>query len=204
MKQINLISNLILAIALIVLYVLFFNKDTKTSGSAVLPQSDSGKVEVKLPIAYINLDSLLLDYDYSKDLNEQLLRKRENSQASYNQKARQFEQEAAEFQRKYENNAFLTQQRLQSEQQRLVQKQQELQDLDERLSQELSVEMQKMNEQLRDTIYSYLKVYNKDQKYHLIFSNTMSDNIMISSDMYNITREIVKALNARYAAHGSK
>jgi outer membrane protein len=204
MKQINLISNLILAIALIVLYVLFFNKDSKSSSSAVLNQSDSGQMETKLPIAYINLDSLLLDYNYSKDLNEQLLRKRENSQASYNQKARQFEQEAAEFQRKYENNAFLTQQRLQSEQQRLLQKQQELQQLDESLSQELAVELQKMNEQLRDTIYSFLKVYNKELNYHLIFSNTMSDNIMISNDMYNITKDVVQALNARYTGSGSK
>ncbi len=204
MKQINLISNLILAIALIVLYVLFLNKDGKTSSSNVVNQNDSGRVETKLPIAYINLDSLLLDYNYSKDLNEQLLRKRENSQASYNQKARQFEQEAAEFQRKYENNAFLSQQRLQSEQQRLLQKQQELQQLDESLSQQLAVEMQKMNEQLRDTIYSFLKVYNQDRNYHLIFSNTMSDNIMISNDMYNITKEVVQALNARYIGSGSK
>jgi len=161
-------------------------------------------VETKLPVAYINLDSLLLDYNYSKDLNEQLLRKRENSQASYNQKARQFEQEAAEFQRKYENNAFLTQQRLQSEQQRLMQKQQELQQLDEKLSQELANEMQKMNEQLRDTIYSYLKEFNKERNYHLIFSNTMNDNILISCDVYDVTKDVVQALNARYAGSKSK
>lgn len=204
MKKINLISQLILAIALVVLYVLYFTKDSKCSNAASLSLHDSGQVEVKLPIAYINLDSLLLDYNYSQDLNEQLLRKRENSQASYNQKARQFEQEAAEFQRKYENNAFLSQQRLQSEQQRLLQKQQELQELDERLSQELAAEMQKMNEQLRDTIYAYLKIYNKDKKYHLIFSNTMSDNILVSDDVYNITQEVVKELNARYQANRSK
>ena len=161
-------------------------------------------METKLPVAYINLDSLLLDYNYSKDLNEQLLRKRENSQASYNQKARQFEQEAAEFQRKYENNAFLTQQRLQSEQQRLMQKQQELQQLDEKLSQELANEMQKMNEQLRDTIYSYLKEFNKERNYHLIFSNTMNDNILISCDVYDVTKDVVQALNARYAGSKSK
>ena len=204
MKRINLISNLILAIAIIVLYVLFLNKDCKSSSSDFVNLNDSGRVETKLPVAYINLDSLLLDYNYSKDLNEQLLRKRDNSQASYNQKARQFEQEAAEFQRKYENNAFLTQQRLQSEQQRLMQKQQELQQLDEKLSQELAAEMQKMNEQLRDTIYSYLKEFNKERNYHLIFSNTMNDNILISCDVYDVTKDVVQALNARYAGSKSK
>jgi outer membrane protein len=204
MKRINLISNLILAIAIIVLYVLFLNKDCKSSSSDFVNLNDSGRVETQLPVAYINLDSLLLDYNYSKDLNEQLLRKRENSQASYNQKARQFEQEAAEFQRKYENNAFLTQQRLQSEQQRLMQKQQELQQLDEKLSQELANEMQKMNEQLRDTIYSYLKEFNKERNYHLIFSNTMNDNILISCDVYDVTKDVVQALNARYAGSKSK
>ena len=199
MKQINLIINIILATALIVLYVLFFNKTGDKTTAIVYNNADSGKVESRMPIAYVNLDSLLLDYNYSKDLNEQLLRKRENSQASYNQKARQFEKEYEEFMRKYENNAFLSEQRLKSEQQRLQQKRQELQELDERLSQELSNEMQKMNEQLRDTVYSYLQVYNNDHKYHMIFSNTMSDNIMISNDMYNITAEVVKQLNARYS-----
>lgn len=61
-----------------------------------------------------------------------------------------------------------------------------------------------MNEQLRDTIYSYLKEFNKERNYHLIFSNTMNDNILISCDVYDVTKDVVQALNARYAGSKSK
>jgi outer membrane protein len=59
---------------------------------------------------------------------------------------------------------------------------------------------QKMSEQLRDTINSFLKEYNKDQKYQLILSNTSSDNILYATEGLDITPEITDLLNKRYAA----
>ena len=203
MKKTNLVCQIVLALAVIVLYVLFFTKPSCSKAPAI-PAGDSTAACCQLPVAYINIDTLLTDYLYSQDLNEQLLRKRENAQANYNQKARQFEKEAAEFQRKLENNAFLSQQRAQSEQERLIKKQQDLQALDQQLSTELAQEMQRMNEQLQDSIYNYLGIYNKEKAYHLIFSNTGKDNIMIGAEAYDITAEIVEGLNNRYQAPAKK
>jgi len=59
-------------------------------------------------------------------------------------------------------------------------------------------EQQKMNEQLRDSIYKFLRSYNKDKKYQMIISNTMNDNIMIADPIYNITNDVVNALNSKY------
>jgi outer membrane protein len=151
-----------------------------------------------MPIAYINIDSLLQNYSYSKDLNEVLIRKRENAQATLTQKARQLDADMQEFQRKHENNAFLSEQSFKSQQQALVKKQQNLQQLEENLTQELVKEQQKMNEQLRDSIYKFLRSYNKDKKYQMIISNTMNDNIMIADPIYNITNDVVDALNSKY------
>lgn len=203
MKKIHLYIDLVIVVALAVLYILFFNSQSNVPQNE-FTTNESASCEKNLPIAYVNVDSLLSEYDYSKELNERLLRKRENSQASYNQKARQFEEEFAEFQRKYENNAFLSQQRLESEQKRLMKKQQDLQALDEKLSQELAAEMQQMNAQLRDTIYNYLKVYNLKKAYHMIFSNSMNDNIMLSRDVYNITNDLIQDLNERYRQQNPK
>jgi len=152
----------------------------------------------QMPVAYINIDSLLLNYSYSKDLNEILIRKRENAQATLTQKARQLDLEMQEFQRKHENNAFLSEQSFKSQQQALVKKQQDLQALEENLTQELMKEQQKMNEQLRDSIYKFLQTYNKDKKYQMIISNTMNDNIMVANPSYNITNEVVDILNKKY------
>ncbi|MBQ9201069.1 MAG: OmpH family outer membrane protein [Bacteroidales bacterium] len=203
MKKIHLTIEIILLAAVAVLYfIVLSNKKCQTASAPAA--GDSTAVCTKLPVAYINVDTLLLQYEYSQELNEQLMRKRENSQANYNQKARQLQQEATEFQRKLENNAFLSEQRARSEQERLLKKEKELQELDQRLSAELATEMQRMNERLHDSIYSYLKAYNRQAGYQLIFSNSNNDNIMVGATAYDITQDIVEGLNRRYNAKTRK
>jgi len=198
MKHTNTIVTIVLAVSIIVLYILHFcdQSSCKTTGKA--STSGTASLSGQLPIAYINIDSLLLNYTYSKDLNEILIRKRENAQATLTQKARLLDAEMQEFQRKHENNAFLSEQSFKSQQQALVKKQQDLQVLEENLTQELMKEQQKMNEQLRDSIYKFLLVYNKDKKYQMIISNTMNDNIMVAESVYNITNDVVEILNKEY------
>ncbi len=198
MKNINYIINGVLAIAVAVLFFLHFQKSTQpeTAGE-VVAVGDSVKY-ARLPIAYVNVDSLLINYNFAKDLNETLLRKQENSRANLNEKGKVLEAEMADFQKKVQNNAFLSRERAESEQRRLMGKQQELQQLEQRLSNELMVEQQKMNEQLRDTINAFLKEYNKTKNYHLIISNTMNDNVLYAKDAYNITNDVVKKLNELY------
>ena len=199
MKHTNTIVNIVLAIGIIVLYILHFcGKDGDCPSSEKASASSVAVGSGQLPIAYINIDSLLQSYSYSKDLNEVLIRKRENAQATLTQKARQLDAEMQEFQRKHENNAFLSEQSFKSQQQALVKKQQDLQALEENLTQELVKEQQKMNEQLRDSIYKFLVTYNKDRKYQMIISNTMNDNIMVANPAYNITNDVVKILNSKY------
>jgi outer membrane protein len=108
--------------------------------------------------------------------------------------------EMSEFQRKLEANAFLSRERAEQEQSRLLKRQEDLRELDGQLSQQLMQVQQKMSEQLRDTINSFLKEYNKDQKYQLILSNTSSDNILYATEGLDITPEITDLLNKRYAA----
>lgn len=198
MKHTNTIVNIVLAISIIVLYILHFcGKESCQSSGKALSSGVTSK-SGQMPIAYINIDSLLQNYTYSKDLNEVLIRKRENAQATLTQKARQLDTEMREFQRKHENNAFLSEQSFKSQQQALVKKQQDLQALEENLTQELVKEQQKMNEQLRDSIYKFLITYNKDKKYQMIISNTMNDNIMVADPIYNITNDVVEILNKKY------
>ena len=199
MKNLSLIFNAILAIAVVVLFVLVLGNKSNT----VAKQSATGKDVVtkgKLPIAYINIDSLLLHYQFAKEANESLIKKQEESRLTINQKARQLQTEMGDFQHKLENNAFLSRERAEQEQARLQKKQQDLQVLDGDLSKQLVQVQQKMSEQLRDTINSFMKEYNKDHKYQLIISNTSSDNILYADKSYDITAEVTKLLNERFEA----
>ena len=197
MRNINYVINGVLAVAVVILYVMQFS-DKKESG-VTRTFASAGDTTALLPIAYVNVDSLLLNYNYSKDLNEIILKKQENSRANITQKARSLESEMKDFQRKIENNAFLTRERAEQEQQRLLKKQEELQNLDNQLAQELMQEQQKLNEQLRDTIVSQLRAFNPDKGFQVVFSNTVGDNILLAGDTYDITAELLEFLNRNYS-----
>lgn len=200
MEKKQLIINVVFGVCLVVLFVLHFTSKGSSSDQVEFAVTDStGTTTLKsLPIAYVNVDSLLLNYNYSKDLNDVLIKKRENAQATLTQKARQLDAEMGEFQRKQENNAFLSEQSFKNQQQSLLKKQQDLQKLEQTLTQQLMEDQQVMNKQLRDTIYSFLKSYNLDKKYQVILSNTMNDNVMIANPKLDITEEVIKLLNKNY------
>lgn len=197
MKNVSLIINAVLAVAVIILFVLVLG------GKGQQPKEDTFILNdslhsITLPFAYINIDSLLLNYQFARDANETLIKKEEDSRLTFNAKARQLQNEVNEFQRKLENNAFLSRERAEREQTRLLEKQQELQQLEAKLTQELYVEQQKINEQLRDTITSFLAEYNKTKTYEIIFSNTANDNILHADKKYDITPDIIEILNKRF------
>ncbi len=189
----------VLALAVIVLFILYFTSKLgggkNHSGGFVAGMGDS---TVALPIAYVNLDSLLIHYNYAKDLNEALMRTEENSRASLVQKERELNVAAQDFQRKLQNNAFLSQERAEQEQQRVMRMQQEYQQLAERLTQEFAVEQQKLNLELADTIKARLKEYNLSKGFEIIFSNTGSDNILFAHPKYDMTPEVIEFLNKKY------
>ena len=194
MKNYLLISNIVLTIAVIVLLILMIFPKKSTKSALETTPTDT-ELEETLPIAYVNIDSLLLNYNLYKKLSEELLQQEEKSRGKVTQQAVSLQKEMAEFQKKVENQAFLNAERAQAEQSRLLKQQQELQDLDARLTKELMSKQQKMNEQLKASIDSIILEFNKDNKYHLILSNTGNDNILYGNKAYNITNEILKLMN---------
>jgi len=199
MKRINYIINGFLAVTIITIFAQCSGKKEETTAVAA-----TGGVPSNMKIAYVEIDTLLTKYNFWNDLNEMMMKKEENIRATLNQKARELDGEAKEFQRKVENNAFVSRERAEQENARLVKKQQDLQELQKRLTDELAAENQKNSLQLRDSINSFLKIYNKHKGYSMIISNTGFDNLLYADSAYNITKEIVEGLNKRYSAAQKK
>ncbi|MCF0179837.1 MAG: OmpH family outer membrane protein [Bacteroidales bacterium] len=149
----------------------------------------------KLPIAYVNMDSVFANYDFSKDMSEELTRKAENLRANLNSKKLAFEKEAQEFQKKVQTNAFLSQQRMESEGNRLAQKQQSIEQEEYKLSNDFAQEQLLKNQQVLDTILVVIKQFNETKKYDMI----INDVLLIENPDYNITNEVIEVLNTRYA-----
>ncbi len=150
------------------------------------------------PIAYIDTDSLLRQYQFAIYLQEELLKKEEKSRTDFNEQAKKLQDQMAEFQRKVQNNGFLSRERAEQEQKNLMARDQELQQLNSKLSNELMGEQESLNRQLRDTLTSYLEEFNADGRYKMIISNTLGDNVLYSVPGVNITQQIAEGLNSRY------
>jgi outer membrane protein len=178
------------------------SSDAKTS--SVEPCRAAVSDSSRLPIAYINVDSLLMNYNFAKDLNEELIRKTEDARMTLNSQAQSLEKEYNEFQRKLQTNAFLSEDRAQQEANRLQKKKDALDQQSALMQQDLAQQQAQMNARLGDTIRNFLKEYNAQKKYEMIFSNTMYDNILIDFPNYDITNEVLTLLNDRYAAQPSK
>ena len=201
MKKTKFILNGLLALATV---LVFAQCAGNTNAGAPAPTSPAAGGSLNMKIAYVEIDSLLSKYNFWKDLNEQMIKKEENIRTTLNEKGKKLEAEAREFERKIQNNGFATRERAEQEQARLVKQQQELQALQQKLAEELAVENQNYNLQMRDSINSFLKVYNQTKGYDLIISNTAFDNLLYGNPAYNITNEIVEGLNARYTPSAKK
>ena len=201
MKKIKFILNGFMALAFGLMFAQCAGNNNAASVSAPAAGA-AGSSNMK--IAFVEIDSLLTKYNFWNDLTEQMIKKEENIRTTLNEKGKKLEREAAEFQRKYENNGFVSPERAQQEYQRIQKQQQELQELQQKLTGELAAENQKNSLELRDSINSFLQVYNQTKGYDLIISNTAFDNLLFGNPAYNITNEIVEGLNARYTPSAKK
>ena len=201
MKNVHYVIDGVLAVAVVVLFVLHFTGNNKADNTSRIAISSSEEFTSKLPIAYLDADTLLFKYYFSIDLREQIVKKEEDARAYLSQQDRNLQQAAESFNYRYQNNAFATQERAQQEQQRLIRQQQELEATAEKMSVELMEEIQRLNTQMRDTIVSHLKEFNQTKHYHVIFSNGSSNTvnpIVAADDVYNITDEVIEFLNKKW------
>ena len=186
------IVNIVLALAVAGLYIIYFVGNKKGNSEV----SDNSKGTNKsLSIAYIKLDSMVYTYELAKKLNVEFSEKQEAFRKEYNDKRLKFERDYQSFQEKVQKGGFLTEERARQEQERLAGVQQEVQKLDGEFTQKLSEMQAQIQQQIIDSISSYLKSYNATKKYDIILNRA---SMLEGSPQLNITKEVTKGLNDRY------
>jgi outer membrane protein len=177
-----------------VLFILHFTGGKSRNSGSNSTSGDSGNSE--FGIAYIKVDSLAVNYDFAQEMHENFLKQQDAFTKEYGEKRSRFESQAAAFQEKVQRGGFLTQERAMQERDRLVGEEQQITKLDQELSTKLAQIQADNNKQLLDSIMNYVKVFNKDKKYKYIFN---SAEILVGDEAYNITKDVLVGLNARYS-----
>ena len=150
-----------------------------------------------LKIAYVEVDSLMTQYDFAKDYSVTLQKKSNNARNTLTTKGNALQAAVNNFQQKLNNNGFTSREQAASQQAAIERQQRDLQELQARLENELANETAKFNETLRDSLQNFLKDYNKDKQFSLILTK-QGDNIMLADKRFDITNDVINGLNKRY------
>ncbi len=191
MKNLSLVLNVVLLIAVVVLYVLHFSRgsDTEevTSGGAINLENPS--------IAYINSDSLLSNYAYFSDLETQFNEKRNKLDAEYRNRAEGLQREIANFQ---QTAGGMTISQAKAVEEDLRRKQQNLMMYQEQLTQQLVQEESKMNSELYTKVSDFLKDYGQNKNLQIVLTYTKGSGVLYANDSLNITDDVLAGLNEAY------
>ena len=156
-----------------------------------------------MKIAYVEVDSLMTQYNFAKDYTVTLEKKSNNARNTLTQKGNALQAAVNNFQQKLNNNGFQSREQAQSVQAAIERQQRDLQELQARLESELAKETQEFNEALRDSLSNFLAAYIADKHYDMVLSKA-GDNILWAEKRFDITQDVINGLNKRYKPAAKK
>ena len=167
------------------------------------PAESAETVSGVTKIAYVEVDSLMTQFEFAKEKSAELEKKSINARNTLTQKGNQLQAAANNFQQKLQNNGFTSREQAEGVQAALQRQQNDLAALQARLENELANETQKFNIALRDSLNHFLDIYNKDKKFDIILAKS-GDNILLANKSLDITQDVVNGLNKRYKKKASE
>jgi outer membrane protein len=201
---INLVLNIILLIAVIVLFVLYFTGANQKSSSNVsqtgIPERDSSFKAVmpeNFSVAYVNTDTLMEHYEFYKEATKKI-------EVYEVQLKNQYESRAKKLQADYEQYVsqgkagLLTLNQQKETEARLTSQQEDLMNYEKSISQESMMKRQEISGQVTDTIISFLNRLRLEMNYTLILQYGSMSGLLSASPDLDITDQVIDRLNAKY------
>ena len=185
-------------LAVLVSAALFVSSCNSNQSAQTAAQiTPAGEVAPAGSIVYIQMDSLVNQYDMFNDLKSEFEAKVEAIQDDLRKKSNAFEKSATDFQNKL-NKGLLTRSQAETQQQALLQREQDLRNLTGQKQMEMQEEEAVMLRRVMDAIQTYLNEYNETHNYALILSTSGSNPVIVGNPSLDITNDVLKGLNAEY------
>jgi len=194
MKNASLILNIVLIVAVLLLYI---DRFANRTGSSATENSTVVNTGEGATVAYVEMDSLLFNYSLYNELREQFNQNQQRLESNLASKSRTLESKAADLQSKMEQR-LVTQRQAEDMQRQLMQEQQNLLALRDEMASKLMSDEQVMNKQIFDSIQSYLKDLNKKSNFKIILSTTTGGSVLLADSTLNITKAVINGMNQRY------
>lgn len=147
-------------------------------------------------IAFVNIDTLNEKYLYIADYVKAMKRKKETIEAQLQSMMNQFQQDYDNFQQSVQAG-IAPQAELEKQKRKLEQQQRDIQNKQLQMD-NLAIELQEKNEQLQKDIKEFMIKFNNGKYDYILTYSSALPNILYANPEYDITREVLDALNKEY------
>ena len=194
MKNTSVILYAILFLAVAGSYILHFTgkKEIVRSELSVAGASADG-------IVFVNIDSLIINFDMFKDRSNELLNKQSKAEVELNAKGTRYERDLRDYQEKV-SRQLVTRATAEQMEQALVQLQQEYINLRDQHQGDLMEEEQVMNRQVLDYIMKFLEERKSEYNYSYVLGKSFGSVVLYSESTSDITANVLDGINKKYQA----
>lgn len=193
MKNLSVILNIVLLVAVGVLYYLHF----AGSGSTSTTSSASGVPLSDLKIAYVNADTILGHYEYLAAKREIFEAKGKRLEQDLRNRATSLQSEITAYQR---NAGNMTIGQVRAVEEDLGKKQQNLQLFEQSINQEMLNDQNNLNKELYERITAFLKKYSAANGLQVVLKYDPTSDVLFGGEALDITPDVLKGLNEDYKA----
>lgn len=203
MKNASIALSSLSLVGVIVLFVLYFSNNNKTTKTGVVTSA------APLPagasrLAFVNIDSFEANYLPMKAKQEELKKKQTQMDNELQRSYQQMQNDAVEVQKKVQANT-ITQSEYEAAQKRIMQMNQSFETRKQEMANELVKERDDFNKTLKTKMDAYFDEYNKTRHYDFIFyySPTIS-SIVYANKALDITKDVIDGMNAEAKSSDKK
>jgi len=154
-------------------------------------------------IAYVELDSVIANFDMAKDKTTELEEKTKSSEAELASKSQAFDRDFRDFQNKVQKG-LVTRATAAEMEQTLQQQQQTLLARRDEMAYNLNEESLVAQRQVLEYINTYLVEFNADRGYQYILAKQFPGPVLFSDTTLDVTTDVIAGLNAKYNAEKAK
>lgn len=195
MKSFSVYLNILLCVAVGVLYYLHFSA-SKTDVVKIRPAINiTGKASQPL-IAYVDLDSLNEKIDFIKSNRKSLEAEQASIENEWEASYRDLESQKNNFLKK---GSSITQDQAESFQNMLFEKQQQADNKKQIALQKLNEKSYKFMDGIQKKLQEFLKEYNENKAFTYIFTTGNGLDYMVYKDSsLNITQDVIEGMNEKF------
>lgn len=197
MKNLLLVINVLLVVAVGWLYFDFYGKQSEKKVVQTVVNNTKSTAG-NAPIAYVELDSLNEKITYIKEKRRALEAEQKVIESEWQRSMRSLEAQRDNF---VKRGDAITQAEAEKFQGQLIEQQQKIEANKQNAAQRLSEKSYVFMDDIQSKLKTFLKEYNKDQRYmYILTSGTGLDYMIYRDSTLNITDDVIRGMNEKMSS----